>query len=191
MGSQDLALRDRAIPYYANVWGYNRTSTSDQAILSGTDGTGSGSDLATFQPTFGTPGLINTIRVLQPQYGDIIEANLNIKFKLATADAARQLRIGIGYYSSQYTPQATYTEQELAVMHQKITGRSTPFTIPAASTFDLKRLNLEPGMYHRGHARFRDDAFVVVLAFDTAPTVGSGYSFTRFEIDCTMQMGLA
>lgn len=24
MGSQDLALRKTAIPYYANVWGYNR-----------------------------------------------------------------------------------------------------------------------------------------------------------------------
>lgn len=190
MGSQDLALRKSAIPYYANPIGYNRSETSDQAIV-GTDGTGGGSDLQPFQPTYGTPSTINAIRVLQPQYGDIIEANLNIRFKLATADTARQLRIAIGYFSSLYTAQTTYTDAEITASHRAITGRDTAFTIAPASTFNIQRLNLYPGMYHRGEARFVDDAFVVLLCFDTAPTTGSGYSFTRFEIDCTMQMGLA
>jgi hypothetical protein len=190
MGSQDLALRKTAIPYYANVLGYNRSDTSDQAIV-GLDGTGGSSDLRVFQPTYGTPSTINTVRVLQPQYGDIIEANLNLKFKLATADSARQLRIAIGYFSSLYTAQTTYTEDEITASHRAITGRDTPYTIAPASLFTLQRLNLYPGMYHRGESRFVDDAFVVLLCFDTAPTTGTGYSFTRFEVDCTMQMGLS
>lgn len=190
MGSQDLALRKTAIPYYANVLGYNRSDTSDQAIV-GVDGTGGGSDLSVFQPTYGTPSTINAIRILQPQYGDIIEANLNLRFKLATADTARQLRIAIGYFSSLYTAATSYTEAEILASHRAITGRDEPFTIAPASTFNLQRLNLYPGMYHRGDPQFVDDAFVLLLCFDTAPTTGSGYSFTRFEIDCTMQMGLA
>lgn len=190
MGSQDLALRNTAIPYYANVLGYNRSETSDQAIV-GLDGTGGTSDLYPFQPTYGTPSAVNAIRVLQPQYGDIIEANLNLKFTLASADGARQLRIAIGYFSSLYTAQTSYTDAEITASHRSITGRDTPYTIAPSSTFTIQRLNLYPGMYHRGEDRFVDDAFVVLLAFDTAPTTGSGYAFTRFEVDCTMQMGLA
>ncbi len=190
MGASDQALRSTAIPYYANVWGYNRTSTSDQYIV-GTDGTGGASDLQAFQPTYGGLSQINAIRVLQPQYGDIIEANLNLKFTLAAAEGARTLQIGIGYFSDAYTAQTSYSLDELVTMHQKLTGRGSPYTIPPASTFRLPRLNLYPAMYHRGHSRFRDDAFVVVLNFDQAPSVGSGWSFERFDIDCTMQMGLA
>lgn len=190
MGNQDLALRKTAIPYYANVWGYNRTDTSDQAIV-GLDGTGGSSDLQPFQPTYGAPSTINAIRVLQPQYGDIIEANLNLKFTLASAEGARSLRIGIGYFSSLYTAQTSYTDAELTAMHRMVTGRDSAYTIAPAGTFTLQRLNLYPGMYHRGESRFRDDAFVVVLAFDSAPSVGAGWSFTKFEVDCTMQMGLA
>lgn len=190
MGSQDLALRKTAIPYYANVWGYNRTDTSDQAIV-GLDGTGGSSDLAPFQPTYGGLSTINAIRVLQPQYGDIIEANLNLKFTLASAESARTLRIGIGYFTDLYTAQTSYTEAELVTMHRTLTGRDSAYNIGAAGTFTLQRLNLNPAMYHRGDSRFRDDAFVVVLAFDQAPSVGCGWSFTKFEVDGTMQMGMA
>lgn len=97
MGSQDLALRKTAIPYYANVWGYNRNQFSDYNISSAyTYG-----DLLNLVPSSyfgsGTIATVNPIRVLQPQYGDIIEANLNLNIKMATAESARQLRIGIGY----------------------------------------------------------------------------------------------
>ena len=193
MGLQDRALRSTAIPYYANVWGYNRTSTSDQLIVS-VDGNGGGSDLATFQPTFGSPSAINPIRVLQPQYGDIIEANLNLRFTLASAEGARKLRIAIGYYDGTgngYTPQSTYADADITASHRKITGRDAAYDIAPAGTFSARRLNLYPAMYHRGDARFKDSAFVVLLCFDQAPSVGSGWAFTRFDIDCTMQMGLA
>ena len=191
MGSQDLALRKTAIPYYANVWGYNRNHFSDydNRIVS------SLGDLANLAPSSysgaGAPVAVNPIRVLQPQYGDIIEANLNLSLKLATAEGARQLRIGIGYFSSRYTAQTSYTSDEILASHRAITGQDDPFTIAPASTFRIQRLNLYKAMYHRGDARFKDDAFVVLLAFDQAPSNGSGYTFTKFEVDCTMQMGLA
>lgn len=191
MGSQDQALRRTAIPYYANVWGYNRNQFSDYDIsLASNYG-----DLVNMIPSSyfgaGSPQTINPIRVLQPQYGDIIEANLNLRLKLATAESARQLRIGIGYFSDRYTAQASYSEDEIRISHQAITGRDEPFTIAAGSTFSLQRINLYPGMYHRGDARFKDDALVVLLCFDQAPSNGSGYTFTKFEVDCTMQMGLS
>lgn len=191
MGLQDLALRKTAIPYYANVWGYNRQTNSDSDI-SNTTVPG---DLSCMQPssylTQTSIGSVNAIRVLQPQYGDIIEANLNIKFTLASAESARQFRIAIGKFSDLYTAQTSYTEAEITNSHRAITGRDDPFTIAAAGTFTLPRTNLYQSMYHRGDTNFRDDAFVVLLCFDSAPSKGTGYSFTKFEVDCTMQMGLA
>lgn len=194
MGAQDLALRNRAIPYYANVWGYNRGQQSDEDISLAYSGTYVG-DLSSMIPTSYNGdtaiGTVNAIRVLQPQYGDIIEANLNLRFKLATAEGARKFRVAVGYFSGLYTAETSYTEAYIEESHRKITGRDVPYDIAPASTFSVQRLNLYPSMYHRGDSAFRDDAFVVLLCFDTAPSKGSGYTFTKFDIDCTMQMGLA
>ncbi len=191
MGAQDLALRKEAIPYYANVWGYNRRTNSDYDI---SDTTVPG-DLSSMMPSSYTGqtaiSTINAIRVLQPQYGDIIEANLNIKFTMASAEGARQFRVAIGKFSDLYTAQTSYTDAEITASHRAITGRDTAFAIAPAGSFTLPRTNLYQAMYHRGETNFRDDAFVVLLCFDTAPSKGSGYTFTKFEVDCTMQMGLA
>ncbi len=191
MGSQDLALRKTAIPYYANVWGYNRRNNSDYDISD----TSVPGDLSCMMPSSYTGqtaiSAVNAIRVLQPQYGDIIEANLNVKFTLASAEGARQFRIAIGKFSDLYTAQTSYTEAEITASHRAITGRDSPFAIAPAGSFTLPRTNLYQAMYHRGDTNFRNDAFVVLLCFDSAPSKGTGYTFTKFEVDCTMQMGLA
>lgn len=190
MGLQDRALRSAAVPYYANVWGYNRGEQSDQNISSANDF----GDLVNLIPASffgsGTIQTINPVRVLQPQYGDIIEANLNLKFSMASAEGARKFRIAIGKFDDRYTAETSYSEAYINASHSKITGRDSPYTIPPASTFSVPRVNLYPAMYHRGDADFRDDAFVVLLVFDQAPSKGTGYTFTKFEVDCTMQMGL-
>ena len=191
MGSSDQTLRKTAIPYYANVWGYNRDQDSDFDISSAS----TRGDLNSLAPSSysgaGTPSTVNAIRVLQPQYGDIIEANLNLRFKLASAEGARKFRVAIGYFSDRYTAQTSYTDAEITASHRAITGKDDAFTIAAASTYSIQRLNLYPSMYHRGDARFKDDAFVVLLVFDSAPSNGTGWTFTKFEVDCTMQMGLS
>ncbi len=191
MGSQDLALRKTAIPYYANVWGYNRRTNSDFDI-SNTTVPG---DLSCMMPTSYTGqtaiSTVNAIRVLQPQYGDIVQANLNVKFTLASAEGARQLRIAIGKFSDLYTAQTSYTDAEITASHRMITGRDAPFSIAPAGSFTLPRTNLYQAMYHQGDSNYRSDAFVVLLCFDTAPSKGTGYTFTKFEVDCTMQMGLS
>ena len=194
MGAEDKALRKTAIPYYANVWGYNRGQQSDVDISLPYSASYVG-DLDVMIPNSysGSTSIskVNPIRVLQPQYGDLIEANLNLKFKLATAEGARKFRVAIGYFGSGYAAETSYDDVAILASHRKITGRDTPYDIAPASTFSVQRLNLYPAMYHRGDARFNDDAFVVLLCFDETPSKGSGYTFTKFDIDCTMQMGLA
>ena len=194
MGAEDKSLRSSAIPYYANVWGYNRGQQSDVDISLPFSSSYVG-DLSSMIPTSynGDTAIstINAIRVLQPQYGDIIEANLNIRFTMASAEGARRFRVAIGKFSSAYTAETSYTDAYIAESHRKITGRDSPYDIAPAGTMRVQRLNLYPAMYHRGDADFRDDAFVLLLCFDTAPSKGSGYTFTKFDIDCTMQMGLA
>jgi hypothetical protein len=190
VGSQDKALRKTAIPYYANVWGYNRGQFSDENISSA-DRIG---DLSKMQPsdyfTQTSIAAVNAIRVLQPQYGDIIEANLNLRFRTANAEGARLFRIAIGYFDGLYDAETSYTEDYITASHRKITGRDAPYNIPPASSLSVPRLNLQPDMYHDGDSQYRDDAFVVLLCFDQAPSKGAGYEFTKFDIECTMQMGL-
>lgn len=196
MSQLDSALRTNAIPYYANVWGYNRTNLSDGQICPDVNNSSPTwpypnlGDLKNFAPNLGVLNTINPIRVLQPHFGNIIECNLNLKFTLAAAEASRQFRIAIGTYSSRYTPQTSYSDAYINASHQLITGQSAPFTIPAAGTFSMNKLNLLPDLYKRGDPNFLEDAFVVLLVFDSAPSTGTGWAFTRFEVDCTMQMGL-
>ena len=191
MGSQDLALRKTAIPYYANVWGYNRRAESDFDISS----TSQPGDLSCMLPSsYGAQtaiSAVNAIRVLQPQYGDIVQANLNLKFTMASAEGARQFRIAIGKFSDLYTAQTSYTDAEITASHRTITGRDSAFAIAPGGSFTLPRTNLYQALYHRGDTNFRNDAFVVLLCFDQAPSKGTGYTFTKFEVDCTMQMGLS
>lgn len=194
MGQNNPSVRETAIPYYANIWGYNRASLSDKAIAPDPADT-SGfyptlGDLANFEPTHGVLSTINPIRILQPHYGNIVEANLNLNFTLASAEASRQLRIAIGTFSSRYTAQTSYSDAYINASHAQITGTNTPFTIGAAGTFSMNKLNLKPAMYGRQSSNFLEDAFVLLLVFDKAPSTGSGYKFTRCDVECTMQMGL-
>lgn len=190
MSFTDKALRSTAIPYYANVWGYNRSQFSDENISSAND-IGDLSALVPSSYTYSTSiSAVNAIRVLQPQYGDIIEANLNLAFTLASAEGARQFRVAIGKFTGLYTRETSYSEAYIAESFAKITGRNEPYAIAPGGSFSFARLNLAPGLYHEGDDEYRDDAFVLLLCFDQAPSKGSGYTFTKFEIDCTMQMGL-
>lgn len=190
MSVQDQALRKTAIPYYANVWGYNRGQFSDQNISSASN-IGDLSALVPSSYTYQTAiSTVNAIRVLQPQYGDIIEANLNLSFSLASAEGARQFRVAVGKFSGLYARETSYSEEYIAESHAKITGRNSPYSIAPAGTFTVPRLNLWPAMYHQGDSDFRSDAFVVLLCFDSAPSKGTGWSFTKFDVECTMQMGL-
>ena len=190
MSVQDQALRKTAIPYYANVWGYNRGQFSDQNISSASN-IGDLSSLVPSSYTYQTAiSTVNAIRVLQPQYGDIIEANLNLSFTLASAEGARQFRVAVGKFSGLYARETSYSEDYINESHAKITGRNSPYDIAPAGSFSVNRLNLFPALYHEGDAEYRDDAFVVLLCFDTAPSKGTGWGFTKFEVDCTMQMGL-
>ncbi len=189
MGQNDKALRKSAIPYYANIWGYNRNQYSDQAI-GGEQASINSSDLQPFQITYGTPSTINPVRVLQPHYGELIECNLQLAFHLATAEAPRQFRVAIGYFSSRYTAQTSYSEDYINADHKLITGKITPYSIGAGGSFSANKLNLLPALYKNGHSLFKEDAFVVLLCFDQAPSTGAGWLLSRFEVGATAQMGL-
>lgn len=189
MGNSDNALRRTAIPYSANAFGFNRTNTSDQDI--GASASINDDIGYYFAPSVGTPSTINPIRFLQPYYGDVIEVNLNLAFQLASADSAKQLRLAIGTFQSDgLTPTTSYANDFVNASHQLITGLTTPFSISAAGSFSQNKLNLFPALYKRGNANFVDDVFILLLVFDSAPSVGSGWAFTKCEINCTAQMGL-
>lgn len=193
MGAGDRATRAQAIPFYANVWGYNRSVWSDQSIttFSGSVGLSTSvlGDLHNFR-SGGTLSTVNAIRVNHPYYGGLISCDLNLRFTLAVAESSRQFRVAIGTFGSNYAANTSYSESYINTSHKLITGRDQPYTISAAGTFNQPRLNLMPALYPRGHAEYVDDGFVILLVFDAAPSTGSGWDFNKFEMHCTAAVGL-
>lgn len=187
MGKQDNALRQTAIPFTANVWGYNRSTDSDNSIANNT--TATLGDLANFQTSVGTLQLINPVRFLQPRYGNLIEANLNIYLAIGVGDIPTFCRLAIGYFQSgSYSAQTSYTDSEINTSHQIITGRTTPYSI-GGGLLSQQKLNLLPAMYKRGDARFNEDGFVLLIVFDHAPSTAPLFALDKLEVDCSMQLG--
>lgn len=188
----DRVARGGAIPFYANVFGYNRSIFSDQSITTFSGSGGSTSvlgDLLNFRRG-GTLSTVNAIRVAHPYYGGLVSCDLNLQFTLASAEASRQFRIAIGTFGSNYAADTSYTDAYINASHKLITGRDSAYTIAAAGTFNQPRLNLMPALYPRGDAEYQNDGFVILLAFDAAPSTGSGWDFNKFEVHCTADLGL-
>lgn len=184
MGNSDRTLRSASVPFYGHVWGFNRVEESDTSI--GSFATG---DLLNFR-SGGTLSTVNAIRVAHPYYGGMVNCDLNLKFTLASADTSKQFRIAIGTFGSNYAATTSYTEPFINASHKKITGRDTPYTIAAAGTFNVGKLNLMPALYNRADANYKDDGFVILLCFSAAPSTGSGWDFNKFEVHGTALLGL-
>lgn len=192
MGAADLALRSRAIPYYANIWGYNRSEDSDNDISVATNL----GDVTNLAPAIygagGTIAAINPVRFLLPQYGNIVAANLHLSFTIAPGEtSARQLRLAIGTFGQYWVANTSYSEAYINASHQLITGRTTPFSIAPGETFNYDTIELTKALYAKDSPYFNPDGFVLLLCFDQAPSTGSGYYFVKCDVECTMEMGLA
>lgn len=184
MGQGDRTQRTVAVPFYSLPFGFSHVLQSDGDI--GSFATG---DLLSFR-SGGTLAATNAIRMTHPYYGGLISCNLNLKFTLAAAEAARQLQIAIGTFNADLTAVTSYSATYIAASHKLITGRDTPYTISAAGTFNNAKIDLKSALYARTDSNYKDDGFVILLAFDVAPGTGTGWDLNRFEVHATADVGV-
>ena len=185
MGVGDNARRGRAVPYVANVWGASTALTSFQYY-----------DLRKFEvpATYGAPEQQSVIRILQPEYGELIACAFFLTLTFATAQA-NGIKIAVGDFqggaSPTYEPVTSYSSANIDTQWQKINGSTASLAGAGGATVTVDGINLLPLLRKRGDTNFVSDAFVLIVAFDKAPAVTSGWNLARFRVEATAQMGLA
>lgn len=127
-----------------------------------------------------------TIPLARPVKGDIIEAYLFMRMKAPT-DKGLNIRVGIGDMTS-YVPTVEYAEAEVARRHLKLTGQTAGFTV-TASGFLVVEANLLIDLPKRGDANFYQEAFALLVTFDSVPSTVNGYQLSKFFVSCSAQMG--
>lgn len=175
MSIGDKATRGKAVPFIAEpiVTGSNFFFTDYDGI-----------DLLR-SPTI-TTKLTKTVPLARPVKGDIVEAYLFIRM-IAPSDKALNVRIGIGDMTT-HVPTIDYTEAQIAEKHYRLTQTNAKFNVVANGALVIEA-NLLIDLPKRGDANFYQEAFALIVTFDSLPDVANGYELDKFFVSCSAQMG--
>jgi hypothetical protein len=144
-----------------------------------------------------TPPYIAAVPMTTPEKADITEAYLYMEMT-APSDKPLKVRLAIGRFTElsggilRIIPETSYSETFINEQHRKIAGTEDPFEVAANGTLFIDA-DLTRNLLKRGETGFSEDAFVLLVVFDTAtdvPDNNDGYSLDKFKLSCTAQMGL-
>lgn len=175
MSIGDKALRNKAVPFLA-----------EPIVTGGVFFTTDYDGIDLLRSPTSTSRLTKTIPLARPVKGDIVEAYLFMRM-IAPSNKPLNVRIGIGTMTS-HTPTIAYTEAEVADKHFKITATSAPFNVAANGTLVVEA-NLLSQLPRRGDSNFYQEAFALIVTFDSLPDTANGYSLSKFFVSCSAQMG--
>lgn len=216
MGANDRQVRNEAVTMRANVFGHNYMDETEYDLTKGAYTISGGySDLCPLvgiSTTDGvggavtpTPGAINSIRILQPHQGEIVECYIDYLQIRSATDALGSttekgglgMYIAIGDFTNNdfTTPRTSYTLAEIKASWKLISGLDTPINMTTGGLdwrIIARRVNLLPQLKKNSNAKFVEDGFNLILAFgDTAGTVlfapsgsgaGSNFAFEFFRV---------
>lgn len=194
--SIDRDVRRYAVPVRGTIWGHNYNDRSErdigyyihQAPVTYSDYNdyfpGVDYSLAGATPINPIVGASQQcpLRILNPHFGGIVECYADLSITVAAADPDLTLKLVVGrFQSSSYDRVLTYTQAEIDASWLKIRGSNTPLSVSSgAISADL--LNLLPAMYEYGNAEYREEAFVLILAFNKVPTLTGTFKFNYLNV---------
>lgn len=171
----DKATRFTAVPFTAMPYGLNLGIPNQEDTVQPVDWV-TGASIA-----------VNALRVMRlsmPERGNIIQAYLNLFMRVNSSITAK---VAIGRFDTDGITKVTPTQAEIDAGHLKLTGTSSPIASSGTNLF-IDGLNLLPLIPKKGDANYNADGFVLIVQFSRNLTT-SDYP-TRFEVSCSMQMGL-
>lgn len=177
----DLRLKNNAIPYLAQIFGYNRNEQSDNNISLATNR----GDLAFLANTgFGfVPLKDNYIRILKPSAGQIISAFASIALTMAASEPFSSFRLSITKTTSETDlTVVSLTDAQIAASHARIKGSSTPYSNSAGQAIVVDRADISSLLPKYGSTDYRSDCFVLGIHFIQQP-VSSGFSLVKLNVD--------
>lgn len=213
-GALDRQVRNEAVTMRANVFGHNYQDETEYDLTVGAyTPSGGYSDLCAMLgvSTTGlgiitpTPGSINSIRILQPHQGELVECYIDyIQIRSAidglgstTEKGGLGMYIAIGDFTGNEftTPRTSYTLTEIQDSWEKISGTRNPINMLSGGG-DWRilgsRINLLPELKKNGNSLFVEDGFNLIIAFGNtdgtilfAPSgsgAGSNFAFEFFRV---------
>lgn len=214
-GGLDRAVRNEAVTMRANVFGHNYMDETEYDLTKGAyTPSGGYSDLCPLvgvRTTDGaaitpTPGAINSIRILQPHQGELVECYIDsLQLRSATdlPDGSTTEKGGLGMYiaigdfinNDFTTPRTSYTLAEIKASWKRISGSGYPINMTTGGLdwrIIARRVSLLPELKKNGNPLFVEDGFNLILAFGNtdgtmlfAPSgsgTASNFSFEFFRV---------
>jgi hypothetical protein len=194
MGSRDRDVRNYAVPVRGAIWGHNYNDLTENNLQAGswTSFNGGGhSDIAPFffdyRIGFGsfespTPAKICPIRILQSHFGEVVECFVDLRMVVASGDSDLTLKLAVGRFEPDSLNRVmNYTNEEIKQSWRIIRGSDTPLSV-ADGVIMADVINLLPAIPKYGDPEHREDAFVLILAFNKVPTITGDFKFEYLNI---------
>lgn len=191
----DKTLRGEAIPYYGQIFGYNRSENSDQDIsktytspgivgLPGVSTDPSLSGTGDLYPIINNISQNNyMIRILRPKFGHIIQAylTLNLTFSASETHPNFNVSVGSGFNLDNLTPVTPTTGFIANCMNvlNSPTGGTFNGTAGAATNLVLNIQSLVPQV---GNANYVPDFYTIGLHFPNTPVMSGSFHLNKFFV---------
>lgn len=188
MGGLDRQVRNEAVTQRASIFGHNYRDETEYDLTAGafTSGGGGHSDLAPLLGVNTTTGIVgvptagaaNSIRVLQPHQGELVQCYVDFIMIRSATDAMGSTEekgglgmiLAIGDYTDDNftTPRTSYTFEELAASWKRISGKDYPIYMASGGgdwRMIGRRINLLQELHKSDSPRFVEDGFNLIVAF--------------------------
>lgn len=193
MGKTDYALRDKAIPFQGQVFGYNSSARSQQQVRLASDI----GDLyfLTLQQAGNTLKLFN-VRLLRPFYGQITQAYFTLDLKTSPGQA-NSLGVYLGaqkwnndyMMAGEFDQSTTELEARIKAQHKAIFGHSNPI-MASGGRLQINAANIISMIPKEGAVPDRSSIhFGISLLFATAPDQ-TAWELNKFKVDASSTVGL-
>ena len=197
--AKDKDVRRYAVPVRGSIWGhvYNDRSENDiefQEVVASTIGDVPKSDFMQYFPTIlndpaSAPlppfsGIVKTVplRILKPHYGHLAQCYVDLDITVASGDSDLTLKLAVGkFVSGSYSAETSYTQTEVDDSWRRITGSDTPLSV-SGGKISATLLDLLNSLPKYGDSNYKEDAFVLILAFNKVPTVTGTFHFNQLNI---------
>lgn len=187
MGGLDRQVRAEAVTQRANIFGHNYRDETEYDLTQGAfTPSGGYSDLCSMLGVSTTTGIVgtptagptNSIRILQPHQGELVQCYIDFIMIRSATDAMGSTEekgglgmiIGIGDFTDNnfMTPRTSYTFEELKESWRRISGKDYPIYMASGGgdwRMIGRRINLVNEIYKSGHSKFVEDGFNLIIAF--------------------------
>lgn len=188
--NQDRAARQYAVPVRGSIWGLNYNDRTERD-LQYVDFYSTSDTMKYFPftdshdmsyPASKGASRVCPIRILQPHYGELIECYADLQLTPAAADNNLTMKLAIGkFQSGSYDPVTSYTDEEINASWRKIHGTDTPLSV-SGGVISAELIDLLHALPKYGDSAFREDAFVLLVAFNKVPIHTGTFHFNFLNI---------